>query len=124
MKQATPAPKFPKRGTNRNAPYTSPFKKKNNDNQLRNNRQNQQRGGRGGHQSRGNYKNQGGRALQFNKANNDTKRESKAEIVPKYDVNKIPQKLKHFASENSNTPNLKQLLVDQCKTENLIIDLD
>ena len=123
VKQIPAPPKFQKRN-NRNQPYTSPYKKKNNNDQSRNNRQNGQRGRGGGNSGRGNYKNQGGRALQFNKSTNESKRESKVEIVPKYNINKIPQKLKHFASEDSNTPNLKQLLVDQCKTENLIIDLD
>ena len=87
-------------------------KKKNNDNQSRNIRQNQQRGRGSNTGNRGGYKKQGGRALQFNKANNDTKRESKAEIVPKYDVNKIPQKLKHFSCKNEGINFLFTILVE------------
>lgn len=105
---------------------SSPYKRKQNNFNGQNRQQNHQSNStraRGG--NRGGYKNQGGRALQFNKQSNDqSKRESIAEIVPKYDVTKIPAKLKHFASEETNTANLKQLLVDQCDTENLSIELD
>ena len=126
----SPTPnKFRGRG-NKSTPYS---KRNNNFNNNGNNHnsnyterkptgQNNQRGR--GQNSRGGYKNQGGRALQFNKPANDQKSESQVEIVPKYDVTKIPQKLRHFASEDSTTPNLRQQLTNQCETENLIIDLD
>ena len=124
-------PPTPGKFQKRNKPFSSPYQKKNNqfNGNIRNNQnqQRQNRGGRGGQTGgRGGYKNQGGRALQFNKQNNEstTKCESKLEFIPKYDESKIPQKLRHFASENSTTPNLKKLLVDQCETENLIIDLE
>lgn len=119
-KQTPLPPKFQKKG-NRNSPY-----KKNKPTDSRNFRyQNSPKPtNHKNNQGRGGYKNQGGRALQFAKQSNESKRESKPEIVPKYDVTKIPSKLKHFASKDSTTTNLKQLLVDQCETENLIIDLD